>query len=107
LLSCTLGRAGGVIGGHPAGFFATSLGPDAAPVGRVKRGVGNGAGGGAEGAVQGRVIATSLHGPVLARNPELADLLLGWVGGAPLEPLRIPVIDDLRSRLLGRRSARG
>ncbi|MCW2717776.1 MAG: cobQ 2 [Pseudonocardia sp.] len=86
---------------------ATTLGPDATPLGRVERGFGNGVGDGAEGAVQGRVIATYLHGPVLARNPELADLLLGWVVGAPLQPLTIPVIDDLRSRLLRQRSPRG
>jgi CobQ-like glutamine amidotransferase family enzyme len=86
---------------------ATTLGPDAAPLGRVERGVGNGVGDGVEGAVQGRVVATYLHGPVLARNPELADLLLGWVLGAPLEPLAIPAIDGLRSRLLGQRFARG
>ena len=34
----------------------------------------------------GRVWATYLHGPVLARNPQLADLLLSWVVG-PLGPL--------------------
>jgi CobQ-like glutamine amidotransferase family enzyme len=31
-----------------------------------------------EGAVSGRVVGTWLHGPLLPRNPELADLLLGW-----------------------------
>jgi CobQ-like glutamine amidotransferase family enzyme len=33
------------------------------------------------------VIGTYLHGPVLARNPELADLLLGAVLDRELEPL--------------------
>jgi CobQ-like glutamine amidotransferase family enzyme len=41
----------------------------------------------ADGAVQGHVIGTYLHGPVLARNPELADLLLGWALGRPLDPV--------------------
>jgi CobQ-like glutamine amidotransferase family enzyme len=41
----------------------------------------------ADGAVRGHVIGTYLHGPVLARNPELADLLLGWALGRPLEPV--------------------
>ncbi len=41
----------------------------------------------ADGAVHGHVIGTYLHGPVLARNPELADLLLGWALGRPLEPV--------------------
>ena len=56
----------------------TTLGPGAAPLARVIHGVGNGDGSGTEGAVEGRVIGTYLHGPVLARNPLLADLLLRW-----------------------------
>jgi CobQ-like glutamine amidotransferase family enzyme len=56
----------------------TSLGPKAQPLAKVVTGVGNGGGESEawEGIVQGRVLATYLHGPVLARNPELADLLL-------------------------------
>ena len=62
----------------------TVLGPDARPLGRVDHGVGNGDG--TEGVVQRRVIGTYLHGPALARNPALADLLLGWViGHAPAQ----------------------
>lgn len=56
--------------------------------------------GGDEGAVQGSIVATYLHGPVLARNPELADLLLARAMGvdvASLEPLDLPVIDRLRA----------
>ena len=48
------------------------------PLARVIHGVGNGDGSGTEGAVAGRVLGTYLHGPVLARNPALADLLLRW-----------------------------
>ena len=59
----------------------TELGPLATPLGRVVTGIGNGAGDGMEGAVRGHVLGTYLHGPVLARNPALADLLLGWVVG--------------------------
>jgi CobQ-like glutamine amidotransferase family enzyme len=50
----------------------------------VTVGVGNGDG--TEGAYAGRVLGTYLHGPALARNPGLADLLLSWAAG-PLEPL--------------------
>jgi CobQ-like glutamine amidotransferase family enzyme len=32
------------------------------------------------------VLGTYLHGPALARNPGLADLLLSWAAG-PLPPL--------------------
>ncbi len=54
------------------------VGPGARPLARVTRGVGNGGGDGTEGAWSGRVLGTYLHGPVLARNTALADLLLGW-----------------------------
>ncbi|WP_295624683.1 type 1 glutamine amidotransferase [uncultured Corynebacterium sp.] len=56
--------------------------------------------GGDEGAVQGSIVCTYLHGPALARNPELADLLLARAMGvdvASLEPLDLPVIDRLRA----------
>ena len=56
----------------------TTLGPGVRPLARVIHGVGNGDGSGTEGAVSGRIIGTYLHGPVLARNPALADLLLRW-----------------------------
>ena len=42
-----------------------------------------------DGVVHGRVVGTYLHGPVLARNPRLADQLLEWVVG-PLAPLADP-----------------
>ncbi len=76
------------------------LGADARPLARVARGVGNGDH--TEGAVNGRLIGTYLHGPVLARNPELADLLLTWVVGAPLAPLDLPALGMLRHERLGR-----
>jgi lipid II isoglutaminyl synthase (glutamine-hydrolysing) len=63
----------------------TELGPGARPAGRVVTGVGN-QDGTTEGAITGSVWGTYLHGPVLARNPRLADLLLSWVVGA-LAPL--------------------
>ncbi len=64
----------------------TTLGSQASPLARVEIGVGND-GGGTEGAVQGNVVATYPHGPVLARNPELADYLLERALGRTLEPL--------------------
>jgi lipid II isoglutaminyl synthase (glutamine-hydrolysing) len=62
----------------------THLGRGAKPLARVTLGVGNGDG--TEGAYAGNVLGTYLHGPALARNPGLADLLLSWVAG-PLRPL--------------------
>lgn len=92
----------------------TILGPQASPLGRVTRGNGNINAESArkvsadadtqvtyEGAVQGSIIATYMHGPVLARNPELADLLLARaVGVNELEPLELPVIEKLRAERL-------
>lgn len=77
----------------------TVLGAAARPLGRVIRGAGNRAGDGVDGAVQGSVVATYMHGPCLARNPELADLLLSRVVGQ-LPPLVLPEVDLLRRERL-------
>jgi len=83
----------------------TTLGPSAKPLGRVVRGTGNGDH--TEGAVSGKVVATYLHGPVLARNPALADLLLSRLVGHALPPLDLAEVDHLRAERLGfRRSDR-
>lgn len=98
---------------------ATLLGADAAPLGTVLVGVGNSDSSGtydmadpsaqlsAEGVVQGNVIATYLHGPVLARNPQLADVLLERATGMELEPLNLPEVEQLRKeRLAAKRMER-
>jgi CobQ-like glutamine amidotransferase family enzyme len=77
----------------------TVLGTDARPLAAVIKGAGNRMGDGFDGAVQGGVVATYLHGPCLARNPELADLLLSRVVG-PLAPLALPEVDLLRHERL-------
>lgn len=77
----------------------TILGPEANPLAAVTKGAGNRDGDGYDGAVQGSVIATYLHGPCLARNPELADLLLSQVVG-PLTPLVLPEVEQLRRERL-------
>jgi CobQ-like glutamine amidotransferase family enzyme len=77
----------------------TVLGPDAKPLAKVLSGAGNREGDGFDGAVQGSVVATYLHGPCLARNPQLADHLLGQVVGE-LPPLELPEVDQLRRERL-------
>ena len=47
-----------------------------APLGTVTQGYGNDGRSGAEGAVSGNVYGTYLHGPVLPKNPALADKLI-------------------------------
>ncbi|WP_236791545.1 type 1 glutamine amidotransferase [Amycolatopsis sp. GM8] len=83
----------------------TTLGRGSRPLGRVLAGTGNGDG--TDGAVTGRVLATYLHGPVLARNPALADLLLGWVLGAPLPALPLAEVSALREERLRAGGHRG
>lgn len=79
----------------------TTLGASATGLGRVTKGIGNGVGDGLEGVVQGSVIGTYMHGPALARNPELADhLLLAALGVSELEPLELPEVDRLRRERL-------
>lgn len=80
----------------------TVLGPAAAPLAAVVKGAGNRLGDGFDGVIQGSVIATYLHGPCLARNPELADLLLSKVAGE-LAPLELPEVDLLRRERLAAR----
>ncbi|WP_063059259.1 type 1 glutamine amidotransferase [Nocardia sienata] len=79
----------------------TTLGPDATGLARVTRGIGNGVGDGLEGVVQGSVLGTYMHGPALARNPELADYLLcRALGVDSLPPLDLPEVDQLRRERL-------
>lgn len=86
----------------------TTVGAGARPLARVVVGAGNGDGSRTEGAWSGRVLGTYLHGPVLARNPALADLLLGWATGRRLDPLPDAETDALRAERLAaaRRAAR-
>ncbi len=93
----------------------TRLGQGVAPLGRVVAGVGNGAvsssgdseAAGEDGCVAGHIVATYLHGPVLARNPALADALLVLATGVALEPLDDEEEAALRTDLLGAAHAPG
>ncbi|MGH9127604.1 MAG: type 1 glutamine amidotransferase [Acidimicrobiales bacterium] len=89
----------GLLSGYENHGGVTELGPGVAPLGEVLFGVGNGAGTRADGALTGRVVGTYLHGPVLARNPALADQLASWVVG-PLAPLDDAEVHRLRAERL-------
>lgn len=78
----------------------TVLQSAASPLAAVTKGAGNRLGDGFDGVVQGSVVATYMHGPCLARNPELADHLLSKVVGE-LAPLELPEVDLLRRERLG------
>jgi lipid II isoglutaminyl synthase (glutamine-hydrolysing) len=74
----------------------TLLDSGATPLGRVVHGFGNDGESGFEGCRVGRAIGTYLHGPLLPRNPWLADWLIAQAlahasGGAPPT---FPVLED-------------
>jgi lipid II isoglutaminyl synthase (glutamine-hydrolysing) len=76
-----------------------------AALGAVVAGVGNGDG--TDGALDGRLVATYLHGPVLARNPAFADWLLALALGAESLPaLPVGAPEELHAERLasGRRA---
>jgi len=54
----------------------TILEPGQEPLGKVRKGSGNNPGSRQEGAITNNAIGTYLHGPVLPKNPALADHLL-------------------------------
>ncbi len=87
-----------ILTGYENHAGATHLGPDASPLGMVRSGVGNGDG--SEGATSGHIIGTYLHGPCLARNPQIADIILGWAVGRQLEFIEEAEVTALREERL-------
>jgi lipid II isoglutaminyl synthase (glutamine-hydrolysing) len=74
----------------------TTLDRDAVPLGRVVAGFGNDGESGYEGCRVGRAIGTYLHGPLLPRNPWLADWLLARAiaHATGAEPAELPALPD-------------
>ncbi|HEY7708325.1 MAG TPA: hypothetical protein VH968_14265 [Gaiellaceae bacterium] len=77
----------------------TILEDGAEPLGRVVSGFGNDGESGYEGCRAGRVVGTYLHGPLLPRNPWLADWLLAQALGhaAGEVPTFEPLADELEA----------
>jgi hypothetical protein len=93
-VECDLGPGGqGQLTGFENHSGRTHLGSGAEPLGRVLAGAGNNGQDGTEGARYREVYATYLHGPVLPKNPWLADHLLSralahrYSDAGPLDPL--------------------
>jgi lipid II isoglutaminyl synthase (glutamine-hydrolysing) len=90
---CDLGSGLHQLTGFENHSGRTYLGSDAQPLGRVLAGAGNNGEDGTEGARYREVYATYLHGPVLPKNPWLADHLLSralarrYPDFGPLAPL--------------------
>jgi CobQ-like glutamine amidotransferase family enzyme len=99
VVSATAGVPGlGSMTGYENHRGDARLGQLAKPLGWLVKGVGNGDRR-TEGAVQGNVVATYLHGPVLVRNPALADHLLQQRVG-PLAPFDDEAVEQLRRERL-------
>jgi lipid II isoglutaminyl synthase (glutamine-hydrolysing) len=112
LLECEW--AGRTLAGFENHAGRTTLDEGALPLGRVVHGFGNDGESGFEGCRVDRVIGTYLHGPLLPRNPWLADWLLAQAlahasGGEPpeLEPLADELEAEAHEVAAGRARARG
>lgn len=73
----------------------TFLGEQVKPLGKVIKGKGNNGEDGTEGVHYNNAFGTFLHGPVLAKNPHLADLLIAKA----LSPKKDVSLDPLDDRL--------
>jgi CobQ-like glutamine amidotransferase family enzyme len=101
LLESLLAEAPGrTIAGFENHAGRTVLDDGAEPLGRVVAGYGNDGKSAFEGCRVARAVGTYLHGPLLPRNPWLADLLLSWAvahaTGHDPEPLA-PLLDELET----------
>lgn len=73
----------------------TTLGPDAKPLGRVLgKTFGNNGEDGFEGVHQGNLIGTYLHGPLLPKNPQVADYLIAQAYDRRGDVLELALLDD-------------
>ncbi len=112
VLDANIGDASFSIVGYENHIGRTYLGPEARPLGTVVKGFGNNGTSGDEGAVQQRVIGTYLHGPLLPKNPILADELLIWSlehrssGEVSLDPLGDDFTEAAQARAIERAHAK-
>ncbi len=112
VLRSDLGPAPGRLVGYENHAGRTTLADGTEALGRVVKGHGNNGRDRTEGAVADRTIGTYLHGPLLPKNPWLADLLLAWAlehrYGRPfsLEPLDDGMEDAAHAAAVARANRR-
>lgn len=113
LLDCPLepGRDPVAVVGFENHVGRTRLDDGATPLGRVIAGYGNDGVSGHEGCRVGRAIGTYLHGPLLPRNPLLADMVLRWALehrlGVPVDDLApLPDLHEARAHAVSAERAR-
>ncbi|MEM7093963.1 MAG: glutamine amidotransferase [Actinomycetota bacterium] len=78
VIDATIGGETHRVVGYENHAGRTVLGAACTPLGRVVHGHGNDGSSGFEGAIRDRVVGTYLHGPLLPKNPWLADIVLSW-----------------------------
>jgi len=81
-IECDLDGSRLTVAGFENHAGRTTLGDGLRPLGRVLHGNGNNGRDGGEGVLAGSVIGTYIHGPLLPKNPALAD----WLIRRALEP---------------------
>jgi lipid II isoglutaminyl synthase (glutamine-hydrolysing) len=93
---CDLGDGAGerTIVGFENHAGQTRLGPGCEPLARVVSGHGNDGGSGYEGARAGHVLGTYVHGPLLPKNPWLADWLIARALERRHGPVELEPLDD-------------
>lgn len=84
----------GEIVGYENHSGLTNLSSSVKPLGTVVRGAGNNLSAGNEGARYKNVIGTYLHGPLLPKNPEIADWILEKACSKKFGDFTSTVIDD-------------
>lgn len=78
----------------------TQLGDDQTPLGRVVSGAGNDGRSGYEGAVKNNVYGSYLHGPILSKNPKLADKLIGLAVARKYGDTQLVPVNDIADKQL-------
>lgn len=73
------------------------------PLGHVVAGIGNGQGSNVDGLITPQIVATYMHGPAFARNPELADWVLSRKIGK-LATLTAPIFNQLHDERVSKTS---
>jgi len=73
----------------------TLLGAQQQPLGQVVKGAGNNGQSGEEGAVRNNIFGTYMHGPILPKNPHLADELLTRALERKFGEVKLSTLPDL------------
>ena len=94
VMDVTLDGTAATVVGYENHAGRTHLGGGCTPLGQLRRGQGNNGTDGCEGAVAGRTVGTYLHGPLLPKNPWLADTLLSWALDCAGSPVDLEPLDD-------------